>query len=112
MNKQIFSKIVSSTSFYIEVKDTVEKSDLTRVENNLLTLISRFFGKYSRVPTREELLLFFEDLPDGEKKFISEYKEYVNEAKLFPRSKYKDQIDASSGAFTTITAGGGRIGVF
>jgi len=79
MNKQIFSKIVSSTPFYVEVKDTVEKSDLTRVENNLLTLISRFFGKYSRVPTREELLLFFEDLPDGEKKFISEYKEYVNE---------------------------------
>ena len=37
--------------------------------------------------------------------------DYVNEMKLFPKSRYKDQIDASSGAFTALTAGGGRIGV-
>jgi len=79
MNKQIFSKMVASTSFYIEVKDVVSQGEMTRVENNILVLVDKFFGKHSRVPTREELLLFFEDLPDGEKKFISEYKEYVNE---------------------------------
>ena len=30
-------------------------------------------------------------------------KEYLNELTLFPNSKYKDQVDASSGAFTLLT---------
>ena len=38
---------------------------------------------------------------------------YMNELTLFPNSKYKDQVDASSGAFTLLTfSGKGRIGVF
>jgi len=38
---------------------------------------------------------------------------YINELKLFPNSKYKDQVDASSGAFTLLTfSEKGRIGVF
>ena len=38
-------------------------------------------------------------------------KEYLNELALFPFGKYKDQVDASSGAFTAATFPGGRIGV-
>jgi phage terminase large subunit-like protein len=37
---------------------------------------------------------------------------YINELLLFPKSKYKDQVDASSGAFTCLTFSGGRIGVW
>jgi predicted phage terminase large subunit-like protein len=37
-------------------------------------------------------------------------KAYLGELELFPVSKYKDQVDASSGAFTVLTQGG-RIGV-
>ena len=36
---------------------------------------------------------------------------YLNELILFPNSKYKDQVDASSGAFTVLTQTG-RIGVW
>jgi predicted phage terminase large subunit-like protein len=32
-------------------------------------------------------------------------KEYIGELSMFPRSKYKDQVDASSGAFKLLTAG-------
>jgi len=38
-------------------------------------------------------------------------KAYLNELILFPNSKYKDQVDASSGAFTILTQTG-RIGVW
>ena len=38
-------------------------------------------------------------------------KTYLNELILFPRSKFKDQVDASSGAFSVLTFPGGRIGV-
>jgi predicted phage terminase large subunit-like protein len=38
-------------------------------------------------------------------------KDYLNELKMFPYGKFKDQVDASSGAFTLLTTGG-RIGVF
>ncbi len=38
---------------------------------------------------------------------------YINELTLFPNSKYKDQVDASSGAFTLMTFSElGRIGVW
>jgi len=38
---------------------------------------------------------------------------YMNELTLFPNSKYKDQVDATSGAFTLLTfSQRGRIGVF
>ena len=38
---------------------------------------------------------------------------YVNELTMFPNSKYKDQVDASSGAFTLLTfSEQGRAGVF
>jgi len=36
---------------------------------------------------------------------------YVNELAMFPRSKFKDQVDASSGAFTVLTYPSGRAGV-
>lgn len=36
---------------------------------------------------------------------------YLNELILFPNSKYKDQVDASSGAFTVLTQTG-RVGVW
>jgi len=39
-------------------------------------------------------------------------REYINELALFPNSKYKDQVDASSGAFTVLAAPRGRIGVW
>jgi predicted phage terminase large subunit-like protein len=38
---------------------------------------------------------------------------YMNELTLFPNSKYKDQVDASSGAFTLLTnSGQKRAGVW
>lgn len=37
---------------------------------------------------------------------------YLNELILFPKSKFKDQVDASSGAFTALAFSGGRIGVW
>jgi len=36
----------------------------------------------------------------------------LNELGMFNKSKYKDQVDACSGAFTMLTQHGGRIGVF
>jgi len=38
-------------------------------------------------------------------------KVYVGELELFPNSRYKDQVDASSGAFTVLSFPTGRIGV-
>ena len=37
---------------------------------------------------------------------------YINELKYFPNSKYKDQVDASSGAFNKLSVGMGTVGAF
>jgi predicted phage terminase large subunit-like protein len=37
---------------------------------------------------------------------------YVQELRFFPRSKYKDQVDASSGAFANIVKKRIKIGAF
>ena len=37
---------------------------------------------------------------------------YINELALFPNGRYKDQLDASSGACTLLTGSRGRIGVW
>jgi len=92
MNKQIFAKIVSSSAFYVDVKEIIGKEDLTRVEQNVLSLIDKFFVQHKRVPGREELLLYFEDLSDDERKFISEYKEFVNSVYLEDVSKIDDKV--------------------
>ena len=38
--------------------------------------------------------------------------EYLNELRFFPNSKYKDQVDATSGAFASLVRGLGLIGGF
>jgi predicted phage terminase large subunit-like protein len=38
-------------------------------------------------------------------------REFLNELKFFPNSKYKDQVDAVSGAFSVMNFVGSRIGV-
>ena len=37
---------------------------------------------------------------------------YLEELKYFPASKYKDQVDASSGAFNKLSVGMGTVGAF
>ena len=78
MTNKIFSKIVASAGFYTEVRDHLAKKELSKIERNILGLIEQFFLQYAKVPTREEILLYFEKLPDEEQKFIGEYKEFVN----------------------------------
>jgi archaellum biogenesis ATPase FlaH len=78
MISEVLSKAVASQSFYIEARDLLTKLDGTNIEKSVLRLINRFFEKYERTPSREELLLFFYDIPEQEAKFIQEYKDFVN----------------------------------
>lgn len=76
--ENIFSKIICSGAFYAKVKSLIVQAQLTNVESNIYKLITVFFEKYERMPTREELLLSFDNLPESERKYLHEYKDYIN----------------------------------
>lgn len=79
MIPETFAKIINNKAFYIEAKELLAKLPLTKVEGNVLELINKFFGKYERMPKKDELLLFFDELPEQERKFIADYKGFVKD---------------------------------
>lgn len=80
MLNKVIAKAVSSKEFYIDAKDLLKELELSNIEFNVMELVDKFFVKYMRVPTREELLLFLDELPEKERKFVADYRKYINEA--------------------------------
>lgn len=79
MINKVIAKAVSSKEFYIDAKDLLKEIELGNIEFNILELVDKFFNKYMRTPTREEILLFLDELPEKERKFVAEYRKYINE---------------------------------
>ena len=72
MIREALAKSVNSKEFYIDGRDLVAQTEMTHVERNTFDILNKFFEKYTRLPSREEMLLFFDELPETERKFLVE----------------------------------------
>jgi len=78
MIANILAKAVKSKEFFLDAKELLRSVELEKTEYNVVGLLEKFFDKYSRTPSREELLLFLPELAEPEQKHLSEYKDLVN----------------------------------
>ena len=78
MVNEALAKAVASREFYVDCWELLRQLEMTNVERNTFDLLDKFFLKYERMPTREELLLFTGELPEQEQKHLPSYKEFVN----------------------------------
>jgi len=76
---EAFKKATLSAEFYLDAKALLREIELSKIQFNTLNLVDKFFAKYERMPSREELMLFFDELPEPERKFVPDYKAFVNE---------------------------------
>lgn len=78
MLEKILAKSIIDNSFWFKVKDDVFEIEKSIVEEQVVLNISSFFKTYQRMPSRSELILVCErNLKSEEKKFWSEYKEFI-----------------------------------
>ena len=77
MKKAVFSKLASSKAFYAQARELMPKIELTEVEGFVFDLMEDFFKSYQRIPTREEMLLQLSALPEAERQYIRDYREFV-----------------------------------
>ena len=79
MISKSLAKAVTAPGFFIDARDILQHIELTNIEHNTVKLMSSFFDKYARMPSRQELLLFLPELPEAEDKFIADYRTYINQ---------------------------------
>ena len=79
MISKALAKATKSLGFFVDARDILQDIELTNIEHNTVKLMSLFFDKYSRLPSREELLLFLPELPEAEDKFIPDYRKFINQ---------------------------------
>lgn len=91
MIKTALSRLVKSPAFYTQIKDTLGDMKLAVIEENILGLISKFISQFNHLPTREELLLFFDELPEAEREHTKDYKAAVND--IYTNKEYDNVTD-------------------